>query len=457
MHLTLAIKMLVLFETAAGFALFKVLKDKKLKKVDSLADEFSTLEKATKLVKLKAFEKFSDSKSALKAVASLLENKLPSSLRKFLKSNIVSKGISDELLVLDKKLCRVIEEKLGIKCVQGSGYLELVRGIRSQIEGLIAGYSEAEQRAMSLGLAHSLCRYTLKFSVDKIDTMIVQAVNLLDDIDKELNNYAMRLREWYSWHFPELARIITDNIVYAKCVTQIGHRDKCKNTDLSEIIPSEIESEVKEAAELSMGTEITQEDMDHIENLCEQVVSLSEYRVSLAEYLRNRMQAIAPNLTVLVGELVGARLIAHAGSLVNLSKHPASTIQILGAEKALFRAIRTKHDTPKYGLLYHASIVGSAPPSIKGKISRTLAAKCALCIRMDALGEEAEATIGVEHKQAMENRVKYLETHLTPSAFSGKKPQAYSRPAANPAYNTATDATSKLEMPSKKPARKDSR
>lgn len=447
--------MLVLFETAAGFALFKVLNDKKLKKVDSLAEEFSTLEKATKLIKLKAFEKFNDSKAALKAVTALLDNKLSTSLRKFLKTNIVGKGISDELLVLDKKLCRVIEEKLGIKCVQGSGYLELVRGIRTQIEGLVSGYSEAEQKAMSLGLAHSMCRYTLKFSVDKIDTMIVQAVNLLDDIDKELNNYAMRLREWYSWHFPELARIVTDNIVYAKCVTLIGHRDKCKITDLSDIVPSEIEVEVKEAAELSMGTEITQEDMDHIVNLCEQVVNLSEYRVSLAEYLRNRMQAIAPNLTVLVGELVGARLIAHAGSLVNLSKHPASTIQILGAEKALFRAIRTKHDTPKYGLLYHASIVGSATPNIKGKISRTLAAKCALCIRMDALGEQTEATIGNEHKQAMENRVKYLETHLTPSALSGKRPQAYSRPSANPSYNPSGDATSRLEMPNKRPFRKD--
>ncbi|OMJ79892.1 hypothetical protein SteCoe_19978 [Stentor coeruleus] len=442
--------MLVLFETAAGFALFKVLKEKKLKKVDDLAEEFSTLEKATKLVKLKAFDKFNDSKSALKAVSALLNSKLSKSLRKFLKNNIVSKGIEDELLVLDKKLCRVIEEKLGIKCIQGSQYLELVRGIRSQIEGLLSGFTETEQKAMSLGLAHSICRHTLKFSVDKIDTMIVQAVNLLDDIDKELNNYSMKLREWYSWHFPELARVITDNLVYAKCVKTIGQRINCKSTDMGEIVPKEIESEVKEAAELSMGTEITENDIEHIKSLCDQVISLSEYRISLSEYLKNRMQAIAPNLTVLVGEIVGARLIAHAGSLVNLSKHPASTIQILGAEKALFRAIRTKHDTPKYGLLYHASIVGSATPNIKGKISRTLAAKCALCIRMDALGDETEATIGVEHKQAMENRVKYLETHLTPSAFSGKRPQTYNRPVSSQMYNPSTDATANVELPAKR-------
>lgn len=101
------------------------------------------------------------------------------------------------------------------------------------------------------------------------------------------------------------------------------------------------------------------------------------------------MQAIAPNLTQMVGEVVGARLIAHAdaGSLVNLAKFPASTVQILGAEKALFTAIKTKKNTSKYGLIYQASLVGQAQSKIKGKISRALAAKCSLCIRCDALGK----------------------------------------------------------------------
>lgn len=110
------------------------------------------------------------------------------------------------------------------------------------------------------------------------------------------------------------------------------------------------------------------------------------------------MQAIAPNLTILVGELVGARLIAHAGTLINLAKAPASTVQILGAEKALFRALKTKHATPKYGLLFHASLIGQASPKNKGKIARVLAAKCALAIRVDALGESAEAQIGLDSR-----------------------------------------------------------
>lgn len=444
--------MLVLFETSGGFALFKVLNEKKLKKVENLAEEFRTLDKASKIVKLKAFEKFKDAKAALQSTAALTSHTISKTLTRFLRKNIVDKEISDELIVLDKKLRSVIEDKLGIKCLYSSKYLELIRGIRTQIEGLVAGLSAHEQKAMALGLAHSLCRHTLKFSIDKVDTMVVQAVNLLDDIDKELNNYAMRLKEWYSWHFPELARIVTDNVDYAKCVNAIRERHNTAKANLKDILTNEdMIEEVREAAELSMGTEITQDDMDNMRALCDQVIALAEYRISLSEYLKNRMQAIAPNLTVLVGELVGARLIAHAGSLVNLAKHPASTIQILGAEKALFRAIRTKHDTPKYGLLYHASIVGQATPKTKGKISRSLAAKCALCIRMDALGDQEEATIGVQHKEALDKRVKFLENNLTPSMLSGKRPTAYQRPAQTGGYNPSADATASYEVPSKRP------
>lgn len=148
----------------------------------------------------------------------------------------------------------------------------------------------------------------------------------------------------------------------------------------------------------------------NIRALCAQVISLSEYRTTLFEYLKNRMTAIAPNLTAMVGELVGARLISHAGSLLNLSKCPASTVQILGAEKALFRALKTKHATPKYGLIYHASVVGQAAPKHKGKISRSLAAKCALAIRVDALGDAGEdATVGEQGRLAVEARLCQLE------------------------------------------------
>ena len=104
-----------------------------------------------------------------------------------------------------------------------------------------------------------MSRYKLSFSSEKVDTMIIQAVNLLEDLDKELNNYAMRLKEWYSWHFPELAKIVTDNITYSQMVSLIGVRTNVKKLSIekmSEIVPEEIAQEIKEAAEVSMGTEI---------------------------------------------------------------------------------------------------------------------------------------------------------------------------------------------------------
>merc|ERR1712086_261822 len=153
--------------------------------------------------------------------------------------------------------------------------------------------------------------------------------------------------------------------------------------------------------------------MGNIRALCTQVISLMEYRTELYDYLKNRMAAVAPNLTVMVGELVGARLIGHAGSLMNLAKQPASTVQILGAEKALFRALKTKHDTPKYGLIYHASLIGQANPKHKGKISRVLAAKASLAIRVDALSDETaesiDTTIGYEGRAKVEARLRQLE------------------------------------------------
>lgn len=345
------------------------------------------------VAKLKAFSKFENTAEALQAAASLVDSKLSKGLKKFLKKN----ADKETLAVVDAKLGNVIKEKLGIPCIYSSGVLEISRGLRNQLEGLLGGLSAQDLRPMSLGLSHSLSRYKLKFSPDKIDTMIVQAIGLLDDLDKELNTYAMRVREWFGWHFPEMTKIIGDNIQYAKAARLMGTRDKAAGIDFSEFLDEDVESSMKEAAVISMGTEISEEDVINIAALCDQVVELSEYRAQLYDYLRSRMAAIAPNLTILVGELVGARLIAHVGSLVNLAKAPASTIQILGAEKALFRALKTKHETPKYGLIYHASLVGQAPAKYKGKISRVLAAKCALGVRVDALGEDNdEGAIGLE-------------------------------------------------------------
>lgn len=120
--------------------------------------------------------------------------------------------MSEQLAVADHKLGGLIKEKLGLNIATGEMVSELFRGVRTQLDTLLTGLSEANLKQMQLGLSHSLSRYKLKFSADKVDTMIVQAIGLLDELDKEINTYAMRVREWYGWHFPELVKVVNDNI-----------------------------------------------------------------------------------------------------------------------------------------------------------------------------------------------------------------------------------------------------
>ena len=289
----------------------------------------------------------------------------------------------------------------------------------------------------------------------------------------------MRCREWYGWHFPEMGKIVTDNLAFVRTVQAMGVRTNAATTDLSEILPEDVEEKVKEAAEISMGTEIAEEDIVNISHLCEQVsfpcsilmcsiftdcesnfvspqvIEITEYRSQLYEYLKSRMIAIAPNLTILVGELVGARLISHAGSLMNLAKHPASTVQILGAEKALFRALKTKHDTPKYGLIYHAQLVGQSSTKLKGKVSRMLAAKAALACRVDALGDDVNSDLGAEHRAKLESRMRVLEaggmTRLSGTGKQKAKFDVYQNKSEVRQYSAAADST----LPSKRKGAED--
>jgi nucleolar protein 58 len=376
-------------------------------------------------LKLKQFVKYENAATALNEAAAITEGKVTPMLSSLLDTLKDEKKVS--LAVADPKLGNAINKLPGLSLspVSDSSTTDLYRGIRTHLSSLIPGLLPADVNTMSLGLSHSLSRHKVKFSPDKVDTMIIHAIGLLDDLDKELNTYAMRTKEWYGWHFPEMAKIINDNLAYARVILEMGMRTSAHSADLSGILPEEIETAVKAAAEVSMGTEITGEDLENIRALAEQVVDFTLYRQQLSSYLSARMQAIAPNLTALVGELVGARLIAHAGSLTNLAKSAGSTIQILGAEKALFRALKTKHDTPKYGLIYHASLIGQATGRNKGKVARMLANRAALSLRVDSQadwgvgregsGDAAEPTdedraaYGTAARVGIERRLRVLE------------------------------------------------
>merc|ERR1711862_972370 len=168
------------------------------------------------------------------------------------------------------------------------------------------------------------------------------------------------------------------------------------------------------AARTSMGMDCNVVDMLNIVNFSQRMVKLAEFRKQLANYLAEKMSAVAPNLSALIGDTVAVRLISKAGSLTNLAKAPASTVQILGAEKALFRALKTKGNTPKYGLIYHSTFIGRAEAKNKGRISRYLANKCSIATRIDSFSDDPTAAYGIKLREQVEERLKFYESGAQP-------------------------------------------
>jgi nucleolar protein 56 len=250
--------------------------------------------------------------------------------------------------------------------------------------------------------------------------MIIQSISLLDQMTKDINTFAMRVREWYSWHFPELIKIVNDNTLYARLVVLLQNRARISREEhfsgIVEILGDEQKAElVLQASKKSMGYEISDYDMKNITKFAERVASLSQYREDLSHYLHKKMMDISPNLTTLIGDIVGARLICRAGSLISLAKYPASTVQILGAEKALFRALKNRSQTPKYGLIYNSGYITKAKARDKGRISRFLANKCVIASRIDAFSEYTTTKHGEALRKQVEDRLKFYESGELPA------------------------------------------
>jgi len=295
----------------------------------------------------------------------------------------------------------------------------MLRGLRLHSDKLLKQLREGDTNTAQLGLGHAYSRAKVKFSVQKNDNHIIQAIAILDQLDKAINTFSMRVREWYSWHFPELVKIVSDNQKFAKCALFIRSKTTLSEDSLHDLAALVEDDEdtaraVINAAKTSMGQEISELDMENVMLFATRVVSLANYRKTLYSYLVSKMGVVAPNLAALIGEVVGARLISHAGSLTNLSKYPASTVQILGAEKALFRALKTKGNTPKYGLLYHSSFIGRAAIKNKGRISRFLANKCSIASRIDNFSETPNTIFGEALKKQVEERLEFYSSGTQP-------------------------------------------
>lgn len=411
----------LLFEAASGYAVFEALDTDLIASAEPRVQEsINDLARFGKAVKLAGFRPFTSAADALEQCNAVSEGVLTDELAAFLEQCLPSKKSKYMLGVSDAKLGAAILERSAIRCECNDRVLESLRGVRLHYERLVAGLKEGDAGRAALGLAHAYSRGKVKFNVNRSDNMIIQSIATLDTLDKDINTLVMRVREWYAWHFPELSKVVADNYQYARAALAVQDKSQLTEADLPALAEAlggdeDKAMEVLVAARASMGQDISPVDLQHIEALAKRVVELAEFRQGLGGYLNDKMTLVAPNLGALIGDTVGARLIAHAGSLTNLAKYPASTVQILGAEKALFRALKTKGNTPKYGLIYHSTFIGRAQARNKGRISRYLANKCSIASRIDCFAEESTAVFGNKLREQVEQRLAFYDKGVPPA------------------------------------------
>ncbi|MFH1106159.1 MAG: hypothetical protein V1731_03035, partial [Candidatus Aenigmatarchaeota archaeon] len=214
-----------------------------------------------------------------------------------------------------------------------------------------------------------------KLRKPEIDKIAMQTVGMIDDLDKILNLFVERLREWYGMYFPEINDLLKNHESFLDFVANKTRRDLFG----------------KDGAKLrfeSAGMELSDEDLQEIKETSKDVYGLYQRRKNLEAYLKRTMESIAPNASALAGADLAARLVARAGGLDKLAKMPSSTIQLLGSEKALFRFLKGQGKSPKHGIIFfHPSIINSPIP-VRGKVARLLASKIAIAARIDCYSKD---------------------------------------------------------------------
>jgi len=269
-----------------------------------------------------------------------------------------------------------------------------------------------------------MSRMRVRKATEKRDLIVVQAIQALDDLDKTLNLLMNRIREWYGLHFPELDRLVEKHEVYAKLVNSMGKRENFTPEKFEgENLPESKVLQLVKAAEGSMGADLFDADMEQIQKMCKNALGLFDIRLSLERYIEEAMSEVAPNTSALTGATLGARLIALAGGLDNLAKMPASTMQVLGAEKALFRSLTTGARPPKHGILFQHTLIHGSKRWLRGKIARAFSGKLAIAVRTDAFSGKY---IGGKLKEDLEQRVeeirkKYEQPKAEPSEGKPRK------------------------------------
>ncbi len=344
------------------------------------------------------------------------------------------KGQNAIIVVEDDELARNIA-KLGFETTVEPGN-EKAFSVREALfrlaveKGFASSEEEFAEWLFEVELEYT--RRKLRKAAEKRDLLAAQAIRAIDDIDRTVNLYVARLREWYGLHFPELNDLVKEHEDFVKIVAELGHRSNITKEALMELGFSESKAEkIAEAARTSIGADLSEFDIEAVQTLARITAELYKLRRDLTSYIEQVMKEVAPNITALVGPLLGARLISLAGGLEKLARMPASTIQVLGAEKALFRALRTGGKPPKHGVIFQYPDIHRSPKWQRGKIARALAAKLAIAAKVDAF---TGRYIGDQLREELRKRIEEIkriyakppkrakETRPTPRPGRGRRP-----------------------------------
>ncbi|MEM3404008.1 MAG: hypothetical protein QXJ17_05715 [Nitrososphaeria archaeon] len=300
----------------------------------------------------------------------------------------------ETVLVQSHELKRALSDTVNIDILSEEALSKIFsEKIRIIIE---SGFAENEEKAFELLREFSLKQSELKITEEstRLDLQAMQAVLALDELDKMINILGTRVKEWYEIHFPEILQFYEDPVELCKFVSDIGDR---RNLDEEKLEKTRFSGTKKEAllnaAQRSRGGAFREEDLEHLVMLSNHVKETYEVRRRMSNFVENVMKQIAPNLTQILGATIGARLIAKAGGLEKLAVLPSSTIQILGAEKAIFRAIKTGARPPKHGIIFQHTLIHDAKKWQRGRIARALAAKIAIAARIDLYRRKLDPSI----------------------------------------------------------------
>jgi nucleolar protein 56 len=291
--------------------------------------------------------------------------------------------------------------------VEVESYSEPENFVRDNIVGIGVELGIIKDRSHFYSLSREVTTHRARRNIQKAQSergaTIIQTVQLINELDKSLNILTGKLREWYSLHFPELNRIIDDHRLYVNLIEKLGNKNNFKFEKLADVGVQAKKNSILEARNTSMGADLQPEDEDYLVDLAKNLVSLYHYRDSLEQFIKNIAEEVIPNLSIVAGPVLAAKLVEKAGGLKKLAMMPSSTLQLLGAEKALFRSKKTKAKPPKHGLIFQHPYVNSKPRNLRGKAARTLAAKLSIAARADAFSGNP---IGIDLRKQLYNEPK---------------------------------------------------